>query len=100
MHPTDYLVHLPNVLMLVAYSVTDVLWLRWFAVAAALTNIPYCRRGQGADRGSTLRAGNRAAAAAKCLRESRQVAKADTARDGIQLECWIGWERLDESPED
>ena len=27
--------------MLVAYSVTDILWLRWFAVAAALTNIPY-----------------------------------------------------------
>ena len=38
---TDYLVHLSNVLMLVAYSVTDILWLRWFAVAAALTNIPY-----------------------------------------------------------
>jgi CRP-like cAMP-binding protein len=41
MHPTDYLVHFSNVLMLVAYSVTDILWLRWFAVAAALTNIPY-----------------------------------------------------------
>jgi len=40
MHPTDYLVHFSNVLMLVAYSVTDILWLRWFAVAAALTNIP------------------------------------------------------------
>jgi hypothetical protein len=35
MHPTDYLVHLSNVLMLVAYSVRDILWLRWFAVAAA-----------------------------------------------------------------
>jgi hypothetical protein len=41
MHATDYLVHLSNLLMLVAYSVTDILWLRWFAVAAALTNIPY-----------------------------------------------------------
>jgi Popeye protein conserved region len=41
MHPTDYLVHFSNVLMLVAYSVTNILWLRWFAVAAALTNIPY-----------------------------------------------------------
>jgi hypothetical protein len=41
MHPTDYLVHFSNVLMLVAYSVRDILWLRWFAVAAALTNIPY-----------------------------------------------------------
>ena len=38
---TDFLVHLSNVLMLVAYSVRDMLWLRWFAVAAALTNIPY-----------------------------------------------------------
>jgi Popeye protein conserved region len=41
MNPTDYLVHFSNVLMLVAYSVTNILWLRWFAVAAALTNIPY-----------------------------------------------------------
>jgi CRP-like cAMP-binding protein len=41
LNATDYLVHLSNVLMLVAYSVTDILWLRWFAVAAALTNIPY-----------------------------------------------------------
>src|SRR5215831_13572320 len=37
----DYLVHFSNALMLVAYSVRDILWLRWFAVAAALTNIPY-----------------------------------------------------------
>ena len=41
MHPSDYLVHFSNVLLLVAYSVRDILWLRWFAVAAALTNIPY-----------------------------------------------------------
>ena len=41
MNATDYLVHFSNVLMLVAYSVRDILWLRWFAVAAALTNIPY-----------------------------------------------------------
>jgi CRP-like cAMP-binding protein len=40
-HPVNYLVHLSNVLMLVSYSVHDILWLRWFAVAAALTNIPY-----------------------------------------------------------
>jgi hypothetical protein len=39
--PVDNLVHFSNVLMLVAYSVRDILWLRWFAVAAALTNIPY-----------------------------------------------------------
>ena len=38
---TEYLVHFSNILMLVAYSVRDILWLRWFAVAAALTNIPY-----------------------------------------------------------
>jgi Popeye protein conserved region len=40
-HPSDYLVHFSNLLLLVAYSVRDILWLRWFAVAAALTNIPY-----------------------------------------------------------
>jgi len=38
---TDYLVHFSNILLIVAYSVRDILWLRWFAVAAALTNIPY-----------------------------------------------------------
>jgi len=37
----DYLVHFSNILLLVSYSVRDILWLRWFAVAAALTNIPY-----------------------------------------------------------
>ena len=37
----DYLVHFSNILLLVSYSVRDMLWLRWFAVAAALTNIPY-----------------------------------------------------------
>src|SRR5262249_22589771 len=40
-----------------------------------------------------------ASPAAKCLRESRQVAKADTERDGIQLECWIGQHRLHQLPE-
>ena len=40
-HVTEYLVHFSNILMLVSYSVRDILWLRWFAVAAALTNIPY-----------------------------------------------------------
>ena len=40
-HATDYLVHFSNVLMLVAYSVRDILWLRWFAVAAAVSAIPY-----------------------------------------------------------
>jgi Popeye protein conserved region len=38
---SEYLVHFSNVLMLVSYSVRDILWLRWFAVAAALTNMPY-----------------------------------------------------------
>jgi CRP-like cAMP-binding protein len=37
----DYLVHLSNLLLLVSYSVRDILWLRWFAVAAALTVMPY-----------------------------------------------------------
>lgn len=40
-HATDYLVHFSNILLLVSYSVRDILWLRWFAVAAALTNMPY-----------------------------------------------------------
>jgi hypothetical protein len=40
-HALDYLMHFSNILMLVAYSVRDILWLRWFAVAAALTVIPY-----------------------------------------------------------
>ena len=40
-HPADYLVHFSNVLLLVSYSVRDILWLRWFAVAAALTAVPY-----------------------------------------------------------
>src|SRR5438132_13520278 len=37
----DYLVHFSNILMLLSYSVRDILWLRWFAVGAALINIPY-----------------------------------------------------------
>jgi hypothetical protein len=41
MYAADYLVHFSNILLLVSYSVRDILWLRWFAVAAALTNIPY-----------------------------------------------------------
>ena len=36
----DYLVHFANILLLVSYSVRDILWLRWFAVAAALTQHP------------------------------------------------------------
>lgn len=39
--PLNLLVHGSNILLLVAYSVRDILWLRWFAVAAALTNIPF-----------------------------------------------------------
>jgi len=39
--PLDYLVHFSNILLLVSYSVRDILWLRWFAVAPALTNMPY-----------------------------------------------------------
>jgi len=41
MPSADYLVHFSNILMLLSYSVRDILWLRCFAVAAALTNIPY-----------------------------------------------------------
>jgi CRP-like cAMP-binding protein len=43
MHPlnADYFIHGANILMLVAYSVRDILWLRLFAVAASLIAIPY-----------------------------------------------------------
>jgi len=41
MQLSDYLVHISNILLLVSYSVRDILWLRWFAVGAALINIPY-----------------------------------------------------------
>ena len=34
-HALDYLVHFANILLLVAYSLEDILWLGWFAVAAA-----------------------------------------------------------------
>jgi hypothetical protein len=37
----DYLAHASNVLLLVSYSVRDMLWLRWFAVAAAFIVMPY-----------------------------------------------------------
>jgi hypothetical protein len=37
----DYFIHAANVLLLVAYSVRDILWLRMFAVAAAVVTIPY-----------------------------------------------------------
>ena len=39
-NPT-YFLHAANVLLLVAYSVRDMLWLRLFAVTAALISIPY-----------------------------------------------------------
>ena len=37
----NYFINAGNILLLVAYSVRDVLWLRLFAVAAALITIPY-----------------------------------------------------------
>ena len=39
--PIDYLVHFSNILLLISYSMRDILKLRWFTVAATLTNIPY-----------------------------------------------------------
>ena len=38
---SDYLVHASNILLLLSYSVREMLWLRWFAVAAAIIVIPY-----------------------------------------------------------
>jgi hypothetical protein len=37
----SYFIHVANVLLLVAYSVRDILWLRLFAVGASLISIPY-----------------------------------------------------------
>jgi CRP-like cAMP-binding protein len=37
----DYFIHAANVLLLVAYCVRDILWLRLFAVAASLIAIPF-----------------------------------------------------------
>lgn len=39
--PVELLVHFSNILLLVSYSVRNMLWLRWFAVAAAVANLPY-----------------------------------------------------------
>jgi hypothetical protein len=38
---SDYFIHAANILLLVAYCVRDILWLRLFAVAASLITIPY-----------------------------------------------------------
>ena len=37
----DYFIHAANILLLVAYSVRDILWLRLFAVSAALISLPF-----------------------------------------------------------
>jgi CRP-like cAMP-binding protein len=37
----DYFIHAANILLLIAYSVRDILWLRLFAVAAALVSVPF-----------------------------------------------------------
>ena len=37
----SYFLHIANILLLVAYSVRDILWLRLFAVAASLISLPY-----------------------------------------------------------
>jgi hypothetical protein len=37
----DYFIHAANVLLVIAYSVRDILWLRMFAVAASLISVPY-----------------------------------------------------------
>jgi CRP-like cAMP-binding protein len=37
----DYFIHAANILLLVAYSLRDILWLRLFAVAASVVTIPY-----------------------------------------------------------
>lgn len=38
---SDYFIHAANVLLLLAYSVRDILWLRLFALASSLIAMPY-----------------------------------------------------------
>ena len=38
---SDFFVHFSNLLLLASYSVRNMLWLRWLAVAAALMVLPY-----------------------------------------------------------
>jgi len=38
---TNYFIHVANVLLLLAYSVRDILWLRLFALASSLIAIPF-----------------------------------------------------------
>jgi hypothetical protein len=37
----NYFIHAANVLLLVAYTVRDILWLRLFALASSLIAMPY-----------------------------------------------------------
>jgi hypothetical protein len=37
----DYFIHAANILLLAAYSVRDILWLRLFAVASSVAAVPY-----------------------------------------------------------
>lgn len=37
----NYFIHAANILLFLAYSVRDILWLRLLAVASALMAIPY-----------------------------------------------------------
>ena len=37
----DYFIHAANILLLVAYCVRDILWLRLFAVGASVVSVPY-----------------------------------------------------------
>jgi Popeye-like protein len=37
----NHFIHVANILLLVAYSVRDILWLRLFALASSLIAIPY-----------------------------------------------------------
>ena len=44
MQPVEYLVHFSIVLLLFSYSVRDMLWLRWFAVAPQWPTCPITLR--------------------------------------------------------
>jgi hypothetical protein len=41
MESIDYFIHAANILMVAAYTIRDILWLRLFAVVSSLAAMPY-----------------------------------------------------------
>ena len=73
---SDLFIHAANVLLLLAYSVKDILWLRLFAVASALVAIPY----------GFVAVNERARSASTCPSGSR-VTTLTRARSYLSVHC-------------